>query len=293
VQKVLRETQQPPALQSPAEVCHPGVGRPLRTRSSPALFATVREPRNGLTPRHTVVCSHALGCDGSMWDDLATQLADTHRVICYDHRGHGRSDAPPGPYTLAELADDAARLLDELHAGPVVFMGLSLGGMVAQELALRHPAKVKGLIIANSCSGYYETGRTSWRQRLDAIEAGGLAAVVEGAMQRWFHPAFHTAQPATVQRWRQRVLATNPQGYSATCQALMNFSTTERLPQIHVPTLVIAGELDQGTPLPMAQTIAAGIPGAALVVLKEASHLSVLEQPGAFAAAVMQWLGDR
>lgn len=286
VQKILREARQPPALKAAADAVHPGVGRPMRTRSAPALFATVREPRNGLTPRHTVVCSHALGCDGSMWDDLANPLAQEHRVVCFDHRGHGRSDAPPGPYTLAGLAEDAARLLDELSTGPVVFIGLSMGGMVAQELALRHPQKIKALVIANSSSGYDEAGRAVWRQRIASVESGGLAAVVDGALQRWFHPGFHAAQPATVQRWRRRVLATDPQGYTAACHALMNFSTTERLPQIHVPTLVIAGELDQGTPVAMSQTIAQGIPGAQLVVLKEASHLSALEQPATFRAAV-------
>ena len=181
VQKILREAQQSPAPQAAADAAHPGVGRPMRTRSTPAIFATVREPRNGLTPRHTVVCSHALGCDGSMWDDLANELAQEHRVICFDHRGHGRSDAPPGPYTLAELAEDAARLLDELATGPVVFIGLSMGGMVAQELALRHPEKVRALVIANSSSGYDEAGRTAWQQRIATLESGGLAAVVEGA----------------------------------------------------------------------------------------------------------------
>lgn len=286
VQKILREAQQPPALQAAADAAHPGVGRPMRTRSTPAIFATLREPRNGLTPRHTVVCSHALGCDGSMWDDLANALAEEHRVVCFDHRGHGRSDAPPGPYSFAELADDAARLLDELATGPVIFIGLSMGGMVAQELALRHPGKVKALVIANSSSGYGSEGRTTWQQRIAAVESGGLPAVVDGAMQRWFHPGFHAAQPATVQRWRRRVLATDVQGYTATCYALMNLDTTARLPQIRVPTLVIAGDLDQGTPVAMSQTIAQGIPGAELVVLKGASHLSALEQPAAFSAAV-------
>jgi 3-oxoadipate enol-lactonase len=168
----------------------------------------------------------------------------------------------------------------------VIFIGLSMGGMVAQELALRHPGKVKALVIANSSSGYGSEGRTVWQQRIAAVESGGLAAVVDGAMQRWFHPGFHAEQPATVQRWRRRVLATDAQGYSATCYALMNLDTTARLPQLRVPTLVISGELDQATPVAMSQTIAQNIPGAELVVLKETSHLSVLEQPAAFSAAV-------
>lgn len=290
LQKVLREAEQVPPAQPVETAAHPGVGRPLRTRSHPGLFVTDRAPRNGLTPRGTVVMSHALGCDHSMWDDLATALAADHRVICYDHRGHGRSDAPAGPYSVPMLADDAARLLDELDCGPVLFIGLSMGGMVAQELALRHPQRVKGLVIANSCSGYDEAARAGWTQRIAAVQAGGLAAVADLAMQRWFSPAFHAAQPATVQRWRRRVLATDAQGYIATCQALREFHTTDRLAQIHVPTLVIAGELDPGTPVAMSETLAAGIPGARLVVLPQASHLSVLEQPGPFLDQVRGWV---
>jgi 3-oxoadipate enol-lactonase len=290
VQKIQRDAGQAPRKHALADTAHPGVGRPMRTRSLPAVFATVREPRNGLTPRHTVVFSHALGCDGSMWDHVANALAEDCRVICHDHRGHGRSDAPPGPYTLAELADDVARLLDELGTGPVVFAGLSMGGMVAQELALRHPARVKALVIANSSSGYGAEGRGTWQQRIAAIEAGGLEAIVDMAMQRWFHPGFHAAHPAAVQRWRRRVLATDPQGYMATCQALMHLDTTARLPQIRVPALVIAGALDQGTPPAMSRVIADGIAGARLLVLEEASHLSVLEQPGPFLEAVTAFM---
>ena len=274
------------------QVAHPGVGRSQFTASSPRLHYTVREPRNGQAPKGTIVLSHALGCDGLMWDHLANALAIDHRVVCHDHRGHGLSDAPQGPYTMAELADDAARLIDDLGHGPVTWIGLSMGGMVGQELALRHPHLVKALVLANSTSGYPAEAQAGWAQRIAGIEANGLESVVDAALQRWFHPGFHAEQAATVARWRRRVVSTDAAGYIACCHAIAGVNTTDRLGQITQPTLVIAGELDLGTPPAMSRTIAQGIPGAALVVLPEASHLSVLEQPQAFHGVVRQWLDE-
>jgi 3-oxoadipate enol-lactonase len=294
--KILKELgpEFEPYLHSMAvpEVAHPGCGRSLFTDSTPRLHYTVREPRHGQAPRHTIVLSHALGCDVMMWDALANHLAADCRVICYDHRGHGLSDAPTGPYTMAELADDAARLIEALQTGPVVFVGLSMGGMVAQELALRHPGKVKALVLANTTSGYPAEAQAGWAQRIAGIEAGGLESIVDGAMQRWFHAAFHAEQAATVARWRQRVVSCDKAGYIACCHAISQVDTTARLPQIKVPVMVIAGELDLGTPPAMGKAIAQGIAGASLVVLPEASHLSVLEQPQAFQHGVDSFLAE-
>ncbi|MBV5324898.1 MAG: alpha/beta fold hydrolase, partial [Rhodospirillaceae bacterium] len=125
-----------------------------RSKGQPALHYSIREPRNGKAPRHTLVLRHALGCDLSMWDELANQLAFDCRVIAYDHRGHGGSEAPQGPYSMADLADDAAQLMRELDTGPVVWLGLSMGGMVGQELALRHPSLLRALVLANTTSAY-------------------------------------------------------------------------------------------------------------------------------------------
>lgn len=269
------------------EAAHAGVGRSLR--SARGLHATVREARSG-TPRRTLVLAHALGCDASMWDALANALAAEHRVICYDSRGHGDSDAPAGAYILAGLADDAEALLAELDAGPVVWIGLSMGGMVGQELALRHPARLQALVIANSTSGYDEAARALWWQRIATIEADGLEAVADGAMQRWFSAPFRAAQPATVDRFRRRVTSTSPAGYIGCCHAVMAVDTTARLARLALPTLVIAGAEDQGTPVAMADTIAQAIPGARLVVLPQAAHLSVIEQPAAFEAALRDFL---
>lgn len=271
------------------EVAHTGSGRSFRSAGSPALHYTLREARNGAA-RHTVVFSHALGCDASMWDAVANLLAAEHRVVCFDHRGHGDSDVPPGPYAMADLADDAARLLDELAVGPVVWVGLSLGGMVGQELALRAPERLKGLVIANSSAGFDEAARAIWQQRIEAIEAGDVEAVVASAMQRWFSEAFRAARPALVARWQRRVVSTPRAGYLGASVAVQHHDTLARLPGLALPTLVIAGELDPGTPVAMSEAIAAAIPGARLAVLPGAAHLSVLEQPEAFGVLLRDFL---
>ncbi|MGJ9417598.1 3-oxoadipate enol-lactonase [Massilia sp. CMS3.1] len=272
---------------APAAVAHSGVGREGRTHSSPALHYSVREPGNGKAPRHTVVLSHALGCDLTMWDSLANGLAADCRVIAYDHRGHGSSDAPDAAYTMADLADDAARLLRELDTGPVVWVGLSMGGMVGQELALRHPSLVRALVLANTTSGYPEGARVVWEQRITTVQSQGIEAIADAVMGRYFHDAFRAAKAATVARFRRRLVSTDAVGYVGCCNAVGKVDTTARLGQIGVPTLVIAGELDQGTPVAMAQALAEAIPGATLEVLGGASHLSAAEQPAAFAQLVV------
>lgn len=260
------------------------------TTSAPRLAYTVTEPRNGQAPRRTFLLSHALGCDVTMWDALVAHLSADNRVVCYDQRGHGRSEAPAGPYTMAQLADDAARLVDELNLGAITWIGLSMGGMIGQELVLRHPAKVQALVLANTTSFYPDEARAGWDQRIATITQGGLAAIVDSAMLRWFHDGFRVEQADTVAYWRQRVLASDQSGYIACCHAIRDVDTTSRLGSVAVPTLVIAGELDLGTPPAMARAIAHHIPGAQLAVLSHASHLSVLEQPAAFIRALDQWL---
>jgi 3-oxoadipate enol-lactonase len=254
------------------------------TFSEPQLKVTVQGRG---TP---VVLSHALGLNLSMWDDLAAELASTHEVLRYDHRGHGGSAVPAGPYAMDDLVDDAARLIREWGRGPVVWVGLSMGGMVGQGLALRHPDLVSKLVLANTAAKYPEASLAAWTQRIAAVEAGGLDAIVNTVMERYFHAEFRATQTAAVAQARATVLRTSAAGYVAACHAVAGVDWLGRLDQIKCPTLILAGALDVGAPVALSEAMASRITGSKLVVMPKASHLSVMEQPEEFARELHAFL---
>jgi len=229
-----------------------------------------------------VVMSHALGLDLHMWDELAAHHSATHQVMRYDHRGHGASEVLRGPYSMNDLADDAATLIRQWNRGPVTWLGLSLGGMVGMGLAIRYPVLLKALVVANSTAYYPEAARALWRQRIDTVESRGLPAIADAVMGRYFHAAFRAARPDVEALARSCLLRTDASGYIACCRAVQDVDWRSGLPSIRCPTLVIAGALDEGAPPAMSETIAQSIPGARLHILEQASHISVLEQPVRF-----------
>ncbi len=242
-----------------------------------------------------VVLSHALGCDLSMWDGVAARLASRYAVLRYDHRGHGQSDAPPGPYTLAVLADDAAQLISEQAEGPVHFVGLSMGGMTAQALAAAHPQLVKSIVVANAASWYDDAARALWQARVDTVLTQGVAAIADGAMQRWFTPEFRAdvagGGAQRVAALRARLEKTNAAAYAASCEAVAGIDFRASNRQIACPTLVIAGTRDEATPVAMSEAICHSIGGAQLRTL-DAAHLSAVEQPQAFAQCLEAFFGQ-
>ena len=237
-----------------------------------------------------IVLSHALGLDMHMWDELAVHLAADRPVLRYDHRGHGGSAIPVGPYAMDDLVDDAARLIREWGRGPVVWVGLSMGGMVGQGLAVRHPELVKAVVLANTSSKYPEAAAAVFAQRVTTVQTGGMASIVDAVMERYFSAAFRAAQPEAVAQYRGIVLRCDPVGYAACCQAVGGVDWLDRLNTVTCPTLIIAGKLDVGAPVAMSQAMAERIKGSTLSVFDEASHLSVAEQPALFAQTLQAFL---
>lgn len=241
----------------------------------------------------TVVLSHALGCDLHMWDGVAAALQDRYTVLRYDHRGHGRSPATAGPFTMDDLADDAAALIQQQATGPVHFVGLSMGGMTAQALAARHPALVRSITIANAACSYDATARVGWQTRIDTVLAHGLEPIADGALQRWFTPEFRAdvqhGGSARVAALRAVLVATAPAPYAASCAAVAAIDLADSNRRITCPALVIAGLRDEATPPALSEAIARSIATAQLATLN-AAHLSAVEQPVEFAKLLSGFL---
>lgn len=236
-----------------------------------------------------VLLSHALGCDVQMWDGVAQALQSDFTVVRYDHRGHGRSPAMGEAFTMEDLADDAAGVIRALGCGAVHFVGLSMGGMTAQALAVRHPDLVRSLTIANSAGHYDETARQGWQARIATVQSQGVPAIAEGAMQRWFTPEFPQAHPDRVAALRAGLEATASAPYAAACAAVAGIDFRDSNPRIACPTLVIAGTRDEATPPALSEAMQAQIPGAQLRSLP-AAHLSAVEMPEAFANLLKDFL---
>jgi 3-oxoadipate enol-lactonase len=238
-----------------------------------------------------VVLSHALGCDLHMWDAVAERLAKAHTVIRYDHRNHGASERVPGAVSMETLAEDAAALIAREADEPVHFVGLSMGGMTAQALALRHPGLLKDVVIANSASHYPD--QAPWVARAARVKANGVADVAAGAVERWLTPAW-AATPegaAAAAALHKTLVATDADGYIASCNAVAAIDFRESNRRIAVPTLVIAGTQDLATPPAMSEQMVAAIPGAKLATI-DAAHVSAVERPDEFVELLINfWRG--
>lgn len=238
---------------------------------------SVREGKGPL-----VVLSHALGLDLHMWDGVAALLREDHTVLRYDHRNHGRSEAVAGPLSVGTLADDAAALIGREAAGaPVHFVGLSMGGMVAQALAVAHPGLLASLTIANSAALYPD--KAPWQARVRTVRAQGIDAMADGAVARWLTPGYLAAPEgaAAGAALRSTLAASDAAGYIASCEAVAAIDFRESNRRIRLPALVIAGTQDEATPPALSQQIAEAIDGAQLATI-EAAHISAVERPEAF-----------
>jgi 3-oxoadipate enol-lactonase len=237
-----------------------------------------------------LVLSASLGTTLAMWEPQVPALARRFRVVRYDRRGHGRSPVPPGPYRIDDLGRDVLALLDQLELERVSFCGLSIGGAVGMWLAAEAPERIERLVLC--CTRPAFPPPEQWAERAAAVRAGGVAAVAEAVLGRWFTPAFAAERPDVVRRFRTMLVETPAEGYAACCEAIGALDLQPRLGEIVAPTLVLTGELDPVVPPESGASLAAAIPGARHVVIREAAHIANAEQPEAFTAALLEHLTE-
>ena len=246
---------------------------------------------DGEDGRPALILSHSLGLDQGMWDAQVADFLPHFRVIRYDTRGHGASDGAAGDYTIAELGGDALAVADAAGADRFAFCGLSLGGMIGQWLAAHAAGRVTHLVLANTSSRHTDPGVMEDRRR--AVLEGGMPAVADVVMRRFFRESTLAAGPPAVSWARRTLLATSPAGYAGCCAAIRDMDQTALLARIAAPTLVIGGDHDVAMPWePHGEVLTRSIAGARAVRLP-AAHISNLECPRAFSAAVLEFLLPR
>lgn len=238
----------------------------------------------------TVCLSHSLASSAVMWDPQMPVFDKRFRVLCYDTRGHGASDAPPGPYTMDGLADDAVAMLDQLGIERVHWVGLSMGGMVGQNLALRYPDRLRSLVLCDTVSVVSDEAQPIWADRIETADREGMAPLCEPTLARWFTPAYLEKNPPGLESIRAQILNTPVTGYVGCCEAIRRIDFIDRLNAIRLPTRVIVGADDPATPPSDAKAIHERIEGSSLVVIDDAAHFSSFEQPDVFNAAVLGFL---
>lgn len=235
-----------------------------------------------------VLLGPSLGTTGALWRELAADLSRDHRVVSLDLRGHGGSPVPPGPYTVEGLAADVVATADALGLERFAYVGLSIGGAVGQVLGLDHADRLTSLVLC--CTAPVFGDAATWTDRAAQVRRDGLEPLVEATTERWFTPAFRSAQPDRVAWVMEMFRATPTEGYAGCCEALARYDVTERLGQLSVPTRVVAGAEDPGTPPEVGRRIADAVPDADLVVLDDAAHIANVAVPAAFDAAVREHL---
>jgi len=236
-----------------------------------------------------VMLSGSLASDLTMWDPQIPALTEAgYQVLRYDSRGHGRSAAPAGPYTIERLTEDALYLLDSRELERVHFCGLSMGGMVGQMLGARHADRLISLTLCDTSA--YMPPPELWEERIAAARAQGMAALVDATIDRWFTPAGQNRLPGEVGKVRQMVANTSVEGFCASCAAIRDMDQRDSLGAIETATLVLVGALDPSTPVDAARLIHERIGSSRLTVIPDAAHFVNVEQTAAFNSALLEFL---
>jgi 3-oxoadipate enol-lactonase/4-carboxymuconolactone decarboxylase len=236
-----------------------------------------------------IAFSTSVGATIEMWNPQVPAFADRFRVLRYDTRGHGRSQVVERPTSIHDLADDLAGLLDALEIPKAHVVGLSLGGMIGQALALRHPEKLESLVLMATAA--HLPPAEAWSQRAATVRAQGMAAIADMVMARWFTPAFVERAPEAVADLRKHLVAHNAEGYAIACEAIREVDLRSAIGAIRTPTLIIAGADDPATPVALMEDIRSRIPDAELIIVPRAAHLLNVERPDVVNAHLGAFLG--
>ena len=239
-----------------------------------------------------VMLSHSLGSSMIMWNSQLPVLEPQFRVLRYDIRGHGASDTPKGAYTLDHLVDDAKGLLDTLKIDKVHFVGLSMGGMIGQGFAIAHPNRMLSLALCSTSAFIPEVAQPIVQERIDTAEKEGVQALLDGTLTRWFTPEYLKKNPPELARIRRQFLATPVAGYVGCSEAIRRLNYLDQLSRIKLPTLIIVGEDDPGTPVSASKAIHERIAGSKLVIIPKMLHLNNVESPGLFNDHLLEFLRE-
>ncbi len=243
---------------------------------------------DGAEDAPTLVMVNSLGTNLHMWDSQVTQLSQSLRIVRYDARGHGASEVPAGYYSVEQLGRDLLALLDTLQLENAHICGHSLGGATALWLTAQYPDRVTSAIFANT--GARIGSEESWKTRINAVRAGGMAAILDAVLARFLSAEFRQRDPETTQLIRAMIEATDPTGYIGACAALRDADLREMVRTIRVPALIIAGELDESTPPAQSHELHSTIAGSQQVMICGVAHLSNVEQPEVFNQHVLAFL---
>ncbi|MEI4485835.1 3-oxoadipate enol-lactonase [Frigidibacter sp. MR17.14] len=233
-----------------------------------------------------LVLLHALGADLTLWDRVVPLLPQTMRILRLDMRGHGGSSVPPGPYAMGALIRDAERAMEQWGARDAVVAGLSIGGLIAQGLAVKRLDLVRALVLSNTATKIATPA--VWAERIATIEAGGMDAIAQPVIERWFPRAARSGPDATA--WRDRLMHCNPAGYAGAAAAIGGTDFLTPSSGLRLPALVIAGSEDGSTPPDLVRELAELIPGARFALLRRTGHVPPVDAPEAWAAAVTDFL---
>ena len=233
---------------------------------------------------------HGLGSAHDAWDGIVAELSHAYQCLRYDLRGHGQSPVPPPPYVLDDFVDDLAALLDARDIAASHLVGHSLGGLIAQAFALRHPSRVASLVLLSTVAGRSQEERQAVIRLVETLERKGAAGILDQSLERWFTPAFREAHPDIIEKRRQRVLATDPAAFAAAFRVYAESDFGDEISAITAPTLIMTGENDVGSNPRIARYMHDKIAGSQLVIIPDLHHNILLEGTAFVAGRIRDFL---